>query len=48
MSPARKETGKAVKSRASKKAEEEKKAAILKAVEESGKSLDEILAFLKG
>ena len=47
VSPARKETGKAVKSRASKKAEEEKKAAILKAVEESGKSLDEILAFLQ-
>ena len=47
MSPARKETGKAVKSRTSKKAEEEKKTAILKAVEGSGKSLDKILAFLQ-
>jgi 1,4-alpha-glucan branching enzyme len=47
VSPARKETGKAVKSRTSKKAEEEKKTAILKAIEGSGKSLDEILAFLQ-
>ncbi len=47
VSPARKETGKAVKSRTSKKAEEEKKTAILKAVEGSSKSLDEILAFLQ-